>query len=417
MVADFRNYLLPPDHPRVAGLGHLDAVSFTDAAYDVPFIGDVLRGWRKSFLEDSFRGVTSDGSAIPGLFEPGADEGAAVARAVGAANDLLSKLSPQARDQLSHPLDSRVWRAWFNPEFYINRYGLRLEEQDPAIRELALRVIEASLSEKGYGLIRNVMRTNEFLGDLVGLPKIMNESSYNINLFGTPSAEAPWGWNFYGHHLCLNCLFIGNQQVFTPIFLGAEPNEIDEGEYAGTVIFSEQEQAGLAFMESLPAELAEQAILYRSTRDPDMPEGRVVPGDELHLGGAFHDNRVIPYEGLPIGQCTAQQQNSLVELVELFLSYQPDGPRAARLTEVRRRLDQTWFCWIGGTRAPEPFYFRIQSPVIFIEFDHHAGIYLANTEPERFHIHIIVRTPNGNDYGAELVRRATGTAHTLEALP
>jgi hypothetical protein len=106
-----------------------------------------------------------------------------------------------------------------------------------------------------------------------------------------------------------------------------------------------------------------------------------------------------------------------VELVELFLSYQPDGPRAARLTEVRRHLDQTWFCWIGGTRAPEPFYFRIQSPVIMIEFDHHAGIYLANTEPERFHIHIIVRTPNGNDYGAELVRRVTGTTHNLETLP
>jgi hypothetical protein len=98
----------------------------------------------------------------------------------------------------------------------------------------------------------------------------------------------------------------------------------------------------------------------------------------------------------------------------LFLSYQPDGPRAARLNAVRRHLDQTWFCWIGGTRAADPFYYRIQSPVILIEFDHHAGIFLANSEPERFHVHTIVRTPNGNDYGVQLIRRATGATPKLE---
>jgi Protein of unknown function (DUF3500) len=56
----------------------------------------------------------------------------------------------------------------------------------------------------------------------------------------------------------------------------------------------------------------------------------------------------------------------------------------------------------------------VQNPVIMVEFDHHAGIFRANREPERFHIHTIVRTPNGNDYGAELVRRATGTADLLD---
>jgi len=46
----------------------------------------------------------------------------------------------------------------------------------------------------------------------------------------------------------------------------------------------------------------------------------------------------------------------------------------------------------------QPFYYKIQSPVIFIELYAHSGIFLSNDDPEPFHIHNIIRTPNGNDY-------------------
>jgi hypothetical protein len=301
-----------------------------------------------------------------------------------------------------------------NPEFYIHRFGLRLEELDHDGRDRVMLLLQASTSPEGFGKIRDVMRINGFLGDLVGLPKVLNENSYNINIFGEPSRENPWGWSLYGHHLCLNCLFIGGQQVFTPVFFGAEPNEIDAGAHAGTTLFIEQERAGLTLIRDLSDDLAERAILFHHKRDPQLPIGRLHPGDELHLGGAFQDNRVIPYEGVPVAEFTAAQQQQVVTLAELFLDYQPAGPRAARLAAVQSHLGNTWFCWIGGTGDGEPFYYRLQSPVIVIEFDHHAGIFLANQHPERLHVHTIVRTPNGNDYGAELVRRATGSDHLLD---
>ena len=81
---------------------------------------------------------------------------------------------------------------------------------------------------------------------------------------------------------------------------------------------------------------------------------------------------------------------------------------------VRWHLDETYFCWIGGRGDDDPFYYRIQGPVMLAEFDHHAGIFLSNSEPEKFHTHILVRTPNGNDYGAELVRQATGAPGLLD---
>ena len=58
-----------------------------------------------------------------------------------------------------------------------------------------------------------------------------------------------------------------------------------------------------------------------------------------------------------------------------------------------------------------PFYYRIQSPVIFIEFDHHSGVFLTNKEPAKFHVHTLVRTPNGNDYGVDLLRLHYAHSH------
>ena len=95
----------------------------------------------------------------------------------------------------------------------------------------------------------------------------------------------------------------------------------------------------------------------------------------------------------------------MLDLVGCFVEPLPEGPLKAKLDEVERHLSETHFCWIGGTEEASTFYYRIQSPVTFIEFDHHSGVLLTNPEPERFHVHTIVRTPNGNDYGIDLLRQ------------
>jgi len=81
-----------------------------------------------------------------------------------------------------------------------------------------------------------------------------------------------------------------------------------------------------------------------------------------------------------------------------------------RMSEVQAHLLKTSFAWVGRTEPGSVFYYRIQSPVILIEFDHQPP---ANTrhlqaepqKPMRDHIHIVVRTPNGNDYGKDLLRQ------------
>jgi hypothetical protein len=203
----------------------------------------------------------------------------------------------------------------------------------------------------------------------------------------------------------LNCFVLGRQMVLTPAFWGAEPSYADHGPFKGIRIFQDEERAGLKLMRSFSAEQQTRAIVYHSMMGGDLPEGRRHFADNLHLGGAFQDNRIVPYEGLPGSELTALQRRDLMELVGKYLRSLPEGPRRARIAEVERHLAETHFCWIGGFSEESPFYYRVQSPVTFIEFDHHAGVFLTNAEPAKFHVHTIVRTPNGNDYGFDLLRQ------------
>ncbi len=407
---DFRDFLRAADDPRIAGIGAYDAYGFAEHALQVPRIRALVDGWERLYAEP-FRGITDGTVPPPGLFAL-ADEGAPVAAAAEAAGRLLALAAPHERARLCHDLQAREWRAWMNPEFYLQRHGLRLEEIAVPLREAVLDVLRASLGAQGFARARDLMRINGFLGDLVGAPRVMNEYSYNFNLFGQPSLVAPWGWNFYGHHLCLNCLLLGRQMVLTPVFMGAEPHCIDTGPHAGTRAFEREEADALALMRSLPASLQQRAQLYARKRDAAMPPGRVAVGDELHLGGAFQDNRRIPREGVRADAFGAGQRRALMDLVDLYLATLPPGPRQARLAQVERYLDATHLCWIGGTGDDDPFYYRVQSPVLVVEFDHHAGVFLGNAEPEKFHVHTLVRTPNGNDYGMDLVRQHCERART-----
>jgi hypothetical protein len=76
------------------------------------------------------------------------------------------------------------------------------------------------------------------------------------------------------------------------------------------------------------------------------------------------------------------------------------------LAETHSHFKDTYFAWIGGVEEDSVFYYRIHSPVLLVEFDHQAGqAFPQYKEHYKDHIHVIVRTPNGNDYGRDLLRQ------------
>src|SRR5690606_28732963 len=148
------------------------------------FTGALIEGWRPLY-RNPFRGVTTDGELVEGLFDLGpAPEGerAPVDQMVPAAQALLELLGDSDRDQLCHEVDAVEWQTWASPEFLQFDTGLRLERMAPEVREAVLALVEASLSPEGYAEVRTMMRINGFRGEVVGLSGILNEYSYNMAL-------------------------------------------------------------------------------------------------------------------------------------------------------------------------------------------------------------------------------------------
>jgi hypothetical protein len=406
---EFRRYLFPHDHPRVAEVRGMDPYAYRDfAATPGSFTGGLVEGWTPLYRND-FRGVTENGTIRRGLYpltppEPG--EEAPVAQMVAAAEDLLAALDDDARERVRFVVDAVEWQTWANPEFMQFDTGLRLDGQPQDVRDKALALVRASLSPEGYELAHAMMLINGFLGEVVDLPTVLNEFSYNIALYGRPDLHAPWGWQLFGHHCAVNCLVVEGRMLLSPVFLGSEPDEIDAGPRAGLRdVFADRIALGLRLMAALDDSQRQAAVVYEQMVDPAMPEGRVHPGDERHLAGAFQDNRVIPFEGVRVAELSAEAQSAALQIAASFVRLLPDGPRAARMREIEAHLDETWFSWIGGSEPGDVFYYRLQSPVLVAELDHHCGVFLDYDTPQTFHIHTVMRTPHGNDYGRSWVRQ------------
>jgi hypothetical protein len=396
---DYRPFIPAPGQGSIAGRSPRE---HAHARMQSPRAKELFGTWAK-LAAVPFSGITTDGRVRPDLFSL-RDENAPASAMIEAVKDLLRCVSPARRKAMCFPVDSHLWRHWQNTELYVEHHGLRLDEVNAPVREAVMAVLRASLSSKGYRTARSVMQLNRFLGDLVGGPDVLGEWAYIFCLFGNPVETEPWGWQLFGHHLSLNCFVLGGQMVLTPCFFGAEPNYADTGPFAGTRLFEDEERAGLTLMRSLSPQQQRRAIVAHSMVGGDLPPGRRHFADNLHLGGAYQDNRIVPYEGLRASELSALHRRNLMDLIAAYVAPLPPGPLAARLTEIERHLDETHFCWIGAFDELSPFYYRIQSPVVFIEFDHHAGVFLTNAEPAKFHVHTIVRTPNGNDYGLDLLR-------------
>ncbi|MBV9582950.1 MAG: DUF3500 domain-containing protein, partial [Chloroflexi bacterium] len=169
--------------------------------------------------------------------------------------------------------------------------------------------------------------------------------------------------------------------------------------------FDEEQHAGLELLRSLSAGQRERAVLFGSMLSKHLPPERRHPTEGRMRAGAFSDNTIMPYEGIRADELTPGQRELLMQLIGTYVSMLPSGHDDVRRREIEAHLDRTHFAWIGGTHDAGPFFYKVQSPVLLVEFDHHRGVFLDNDEPEGFHAHSVVRTPNGNDYGRDLLRQ------------
>jgi predicted nuclease of restriction endonuclease-like (RecB) superfamily len=343
-------------------------------------------------LEEPFKGVTTNGTVTPGLF-PIRSTGVSTAPVRHAAVTFVASLSPEQRAKAVFPVDDGEWRKWNNVHRY-TRQGVSFKEMSAEQRGKAFGLLQASLSAKGFQKSRDIMRLNETIAEMTQRLDEYGEGLYNVTVMGEPSDTQPWGWQLDGHHLIINYFILRDQVVMTPTFMGSEPVRADAGKYAGTTVMQDEQNKGLALMLALTPEQQKKATLQ--------PEKTA----NNSLAQAFRDNLVLDYAGLRGAELSAEQKKRLLTVIDEYVGNLSAGHAKVRLQEVEKHVDDTYFAWIGGTGPEAVFYYRIQSPVILIEFDHQTPVALPGPRvPGRIHVHSVVRTPNGNDYGKDLLRQ------------
>jgi hypothetical protein len=346
-------------------------------------------------LAEAFRGVTANGEPVYGLF-PIESTGVSTEPVVAAARSFLDALTNEQRAAVTFAVDDPEWRKWMNQHFYV-RQGVSFREMDEAQREAAFALLDASLSAKGLSMTRDIMRLNHTLAE-------QNDDNFDeygewlywITVMGDPSSSEPWGWQLDGHHLVVNYFVLGDQVVMSPVFAGSEPVVAESGKYAGTAVLQVEQKQGLELLRSLNDAQRHMAVITLSKDGNN------------NVAEAFSDNVDLQHVGIPGALMTSAQRTRLRDLIALYVGNMRDEHAALRMQQAEAHLDDTYFAWIGGSADDSVFYYRIFSPVVLIEFDHQKPANLQHLyppQPTRQHIHTVVRTPNGNDYGKDLLRQ------------
>lgn len=347
-------------------------------------------------LTEEFFGLTTDGRRIDDLFTIHSTK-VDTAPVITAANAFLAGLTDTQKSATQFTVHSTEWRLWSNVDSY-SRQGVSLADLSDTQTDLGTALLKAALSADGLETTEKIRRINQAAGEAIGNTKSFNEDAYYWTLMGTPSATEPWGFQFDGHHCVINYFVLGDQVVMSPCFWGSEPTSMEiDGETV--TVCHEEVLASLAFVNSLSADQQSVAIVSATKTSESMK------------AGAFSDNAVQAYEGLRGDALTRVQRQKLLGIVEAFVDRARADAARVRMAEVRARLDDTYVTWAGGTGADDAFYVRVHSPVVWVEVDCQApgplrGAYGgAEGVPTQMHVHSIIRTPNGNDYGKELLRQ------------
>ncbi|MBL9189737.1 MAG: DUF3500 domain-containing protein [Opitutaceae bacterium] len=385
ILAGFAPIVVSAQQPKAKGKGA--PASAADRSREAEKVG----------LAEPFRGLATKDGIERGLF-PLRASGVTTEPVRTAAAAFLKALSDEQRKKTLFPVGDDEWRKWMNQHFYV-RQGVSFQEMSEVQRKAAFALMGASLSAKGLKLSQDIMKLNHTLGELNNNDMVQyGEWLYHITIMGEPSADKPWGWQIDGHHLIINYFVLRDQVVMSPVFVGSEPVTAHAGKFKGVSILQEEQAAGLAMLRSLDAAQRKRAVLEVSKTGNN------------NLTEAWKDNVVLDYAGIPAAVLTTAQRERLLRLAAMFIENMDDGHARVKMTEVRAHLDRTHFAWIGGDADDSVFYFRIHSPVVLIEFDHQRPANLRHlakdpSQPNREHIHVVVRTPNGNDYGKDLLRQ------------
>jgi len=283
---------------------------------------------------------------------PGTDD---VTRAsVAAAEAFLGTLTPEQRGVAALAYGDSKKSTWHNgPPSMLPRQGVKLGALSADQRNAAMALLKAMTGTYGYDKVVGIMTADQYFGR-TGARFATGPDAYSVAIYGKPSLTEPWMFQWNGHHLGLNVTVVGREKVLSPSLTGAFPSTYVNDAGATVKVMENETSRAFKLMNSLSQAQQAKAILKFIVQDLVLGPGR--------------DGQVIQPEGLKGSEMTAAQKAMMLDLTAAWIDILPPQAAAAKLDEVRRNLDDTYFAWSGETNVGERAYFRVQGPTVFIEY-------------------------------------------------
>src|SRR5436190_10971034 len=301
------------------------------------------------------------------------------------ANAFLNSLSPELKKQTVFEIDDK---ERFNFNFVpLTRKGPTFNDFTAKQKSLALELLRGSLGKDGYQKATAIMELENVLIVLENQAKdshYRDPLNYHFCIFGTPSSTKPWGWRFEGHHVAFN--FVSSDSKIassTPSFLGSNPGIVLSGPEKGKQVLKMESDLGFQLVNSLD-ESQKKLAIFADTAPEEI----------------FSTNKrqAVPLRPLGIGYASLNesQKKIFLQLLNVFVrTYAFDFSERLMKKITDAGIDNLSFAWAGSLVPGVAQYYRIQGPMLLIEYD--------NTQNNANHVHTTIRDLT-NDFGEDILR-------------
>jgi hypothetical protein len=305
------------------------------------------------------------------------------------ANAFLNSLSEDLKSKTHYTLeDPERFNIHFVP---IARKGASFHEFDNEQRELALDLLKASLSNEGFRKSTEIVELEKVLIVVENNRNKMPDGSpmrdplnYYLWIFGNPSQDNSWGWRFEGHHLSLSFTSSNNQIVSsTPSFFGSNPAIVNVDGFDHQEVLKSESDLGFKLVNSLDKEQL-ALTLFSDT----------APKEIITRNNRKAEN--IDPRGISYAQFSDGQKEMFLDLLNVYINnYEAGYSETLRKRIQQAGVDNLSFAWAGSLRPGAGHYYRIQGPMLLIEYD--------NIQNNANHVHSVVRDLS-NDFGEDLLK-------------
>jgi hypothetical protein len=304
---------------------------------------------------------------------------------ITAANTFIGTLDNKLKTKAQYSYeDSERSNWWFVPRA---RNGVSFHDLNEQQRQAAIVLMKASLSDQGYTKASAITSLETVLRGVENRSaddSYRDPLNYYFTFFGTPSADKPWGWRIEGHHLSLNFTSVnGLIESSTPSFMGSNPAIVPSGPEKGKQILKLETELGFQLVNSLNEDQLKVAR-FSETALPEIVSSNSRKAEHLEPKG-------IAYSTL-----TADQKKAFMQLLDVFVKNYQLGFSSKLMEKIRRAgIDNLSFGWAGSLKPGAGHYYRIQGPMLLIEYD--------NTQTNANHVHTVVRDLT-NDFAEDILK-------------